>query len=190
MTIKWIAVLAAVLAVAGCSGIKVSQDYEPATDFESLHTFGWMSASQEKTGDPRIDNPLRDARIRAAVKRVLQDKGYETSTTGRPSFLIRYQYRLIGRIGSEGTSGGFGFGIGSYGRHGGIAIGTGSGNRVSEYDEANLVIDFVAPASKALIWRGSGRRRYQEYDDPAKATAAIDTLVEKILAQFPPLEDR
>jgi hypothetical protein len=192
MKTKWIVLLTAILAVAGCAGIQVSQDYDPATKFDALHTFRWMSPTQKKTGDPRIDNPLRDARIRAAVARVLQEKGYMKATAQRPSFLVRYQYRLNRRIEADGSAGGigFGFGIGSYGRHGGIAIGTGSGNRIGEYDQALLVIDFIAPASNTLIWRGSGSRRYREYDDPAKATAAVNALVEKILAQFPPREDR
>jgi hypothetical protein len=192
MKLKWVALLAATLAVAGCAGIQVSQDYDPATNFNALHTFRWMSATQEKTGDTRSDNPLRAARIRAAVDRLLQDKGYEKSTAQRPSFLVRYQYRLNRRMESDGTGGGFGFGfgLGGYGRHGGIAIGTGNANRISEYDQATLVIDFMAPVSRVLIWRGSGSRRYREYDDPAEATAAVNTLVEKILVQFPPMEDR
>jgi hypothetical protein len=192
MRIMWISLLTAILALAGCTGIHVSQDYDPATKFDALHTFSWMSPTQKKTGDPRIDNPLRDARIRAAVARVLREKGYAESTAQPPSFLIRYQYRLNRRIESNGNAGGIGFGlgIGSYGRHGGIAIGTGSGNRVGEYDQALLVIDFIAPGSDTLIWRGSGSRPYQAYGDPAKATAAMNALVEKILAQFPPTEDR
>jgi Domain of unknown function (DUF4136) len=190
MKTKRIAILAAMLALVGCAGIQVAQDYDPATNFGALHTFRWMSAAQERTGDARIDNPLRDARIRAAVERLLREKGYEMSPVQRPSFLVRYQYRLNSRIEMNGTGGGFGFGVGSYGGHGGIAIGAGTGSRPSEYDQASLVIDFLAPVSGALIWRGSGSRRYREYDNPAEATAAINTLVEKILAQFPPTEDR
>jgi hypothetical protein len=192
LKIIWITLLAAILAVAGCTGIQVSQDYDPAAKFAALHTFRWLSPTQEKTGDIRSDNPLQNARIRAAVERTLQEKGYAKSSAQRPSFLVRYQYRINRRIEADGGAGGigFGFGFGSYGRHGGIAIGTGSGNRVGEYDQASLVIDFIAPASKALIWRGSGSRRYREYDEPAKADAAVNTLVEKILSQFPPTEDR
>ena len=66
----------------------------------------------------------------------------------------------------------------------GVAIGT--GNNIREYDEGSLTIDFVDAASQTLLWRGTGTQRFQEYKDPEKASRDIDTLVEKILAQFPP----
>jgi len=175
-------ILAAVL-LSGCSGITVSQDYEPGTNFTSLNTYAWSSATQEKTGDPRIDNPLRDTRIRAAVEQVLAAKGFVLTTDPAPSFLVKYQYTLRQKIESSGTGGGIGFGIGSYGRHGGIAIGT--GNNVSEFEEGSLVIDVTAPTD-TLLWRGTGNQRFKEYDDPAKSKADIDALVEKTLEQFPP----
>lgn len=180
----WIAFVVAALVVTGCSGIRVSQDYDPATDFRLMSTFDWADETQAKTGDPRIDNPLRDTRIREAVERLLTKKGFVRPDGGTPSFLVRYQYLLRSKIESDGTAGSIGFGIGSYGRHGGIAIGT--GNNVREYDEGSLVIDLVAPASDALLWRGTGTQRFREYADPEKTSGDINALVERILVQFPP----
>ncbi len=179
---NWLIALSVIL-LAGCSGITVSQDFEPTTNFESLQTFAWSSATQAKTGDPRIDNPFRDTRIRDAVARILTSKGFAQTTDTTPSFTVQYQFSLRQKLESGGTSGGIGFGIGSYGRHGGIAIGT--GNDVREYDEGSLVID-VMDTTGALLWRGTGTQRFREYDDPAKTTADIDALVAKILEQFPP----
>ncbi len=121
----WFAVFAATLVLGGCSGVQVNQDYDPATDFSSLQAYRWESETQEKTGDLRIDNPLRDSRIRTAVARQLSDKGFVQSADGEATFLVRYQYTLRQKIESDGAGGGIGFGIGSYGRHGGVAIGTG-----------------------------------------------------------------
>ncbi|MEE4112569.1 MAG: DUF4136 domain-containing protein [Desulfobacteraceae bacterium] len=180
----WFAVFAATLVLGGCSGVQVNQDYDPATDFSSMGAYRWESETQAKTGDLRIDNPLRDTRIRAAVARQLADKGFVQSTDGNATFLVRYQYTLRQKIESDGAGGGIGFGIGSYGRHGGVAIGTGS--NIREYDEGVLTIDFVDAASQHLLWRGTGYQRFREYDDPQKASRDINTLVEKILAQFPP----
>ncbi len=178
------AVFAAVIFFSGCSGVQVNQDYDPATDFKPLQAYRWAAEIQAATGDLRIDNPLRDSRIRAAVERLLQDKGYVKATEAAPSFLVRYQYVLRRKIESDGAGGGIGFGIGSFGRHGGIAIGTGSG--VRENDEGSLTIDFVDAASEKLLWRGTGSQRFREYDDPQKTSRDINTLVEEILAQFPP----
>lgn len=178
----WIALLLATLVAAGCSGINVSQDYDPAMNFGTITSFRWESEAQEATGDPRIDNPLRDARIRAAIERVLAEKGFTPSANAPPAFLVRYQYTLRQKL--ESGSGGVGFGIGSYGRHGGIAVGT--GNPVREYDEGMLVIDLVNAVSPTQLWRGTGTQRFRDYDNPEKASRDINTLVEKILVQFPP----
>jgi hypothetical protein len=181
---RWIAVVATTVLVWGCSGVKVGQDYDPATDFGLMKTFRWESKSQEKTGDPRIDNPLRDTRIRAALERTLAEKGYAPSADETPTVLIRYQYVLRRKMESGGTGGGIGFGLGSFGRHGGIAIGT--GNNIHEVDEGTLTVDVVDAASHQLVWRGTGTQRFREYDDPEKTSRDINTLVEKIMAQFPP----
>ena len=171
------------LLMAGCSGIRVTQDYDPITDFSALRTYRWATPSQAPTGDPRIDNPLQDARIRLAVDRHLRNKGYEKGAD-RSTFLVRYQYLLRQRIESDGTRGRVGFGIGSYGRHGGIAIGT--GDTVREIDEGSLIIDFWSTDQGTLLWRGTGVRRHRAYTDPKKAQQDVDRLVEKILEQFPP----
>lgn len=180
----WIAIVVATIAYIGCSGINVSQDYEPAANFQSMSTYRWAMLNQEKTGDARMDNPLRDTRIRAAVERILEGKGFTKTAGDNPTFLVRYQNIMRRKIESDGGGPRVGFGVGSYGRHGGIAVGT--GNSVREYDEGTLVIDFVAPATEDLIWRGSGSQRFKEYGDPQKATRDVNLLVEKILEQFPP----
>jgi hypothetical protein len=183
---RWTTIVLAILVSMGCSGIQTSQDYDPATDFQSIKTFGWASPTQPQTGDQRIDNPFRDTRIRAAIQRQLEEKGFVFKPDQAADVLVRYQYTLRQRIDSSGTGSSIGFGIGSYGRGGGIAIGTGTGNNVREVDEGTLVIDLVSAGSDALLWRGSGTERFQEYDDPNKASQDINRLVETILNQFPP----
>jgi len=170
--------------LAGCSGIQVNQDYAPGTRLDALQTFQWTTDTQPATGDLRIDNPLRDARIRAAVERVLAGKGLTRSQDGTADFGIRYQYSLRQKIESSGASSGIGFGFGRYSRHAGIAIGT--GDSIREYDEVSLVIDFLEKDSEKLLWRGTGTQRFRQYDDPVKAESDINNLVEKILEQFPP----
>lgn len=180
----WLWMVGLAVLLAGCSGIRVHQDYEPASDFLSLTSFDWARQTQEKTGDPRIDNPLRDTRIRGAVERLLEEKGLEKRTDGSPAFWVRYTYVLRRKIESDGTSGSVGFGVGSRGRHGGIAIGTGA--NVRDFDEEVLTLDFVGQDPETLIWRGVGAQRFTEYKAPDKTIGAINALVEKILAQFPP----
>ena len=168
----------------GCSGIKVSQDYDMAADFSNLKTFTWYLAKQKKTGDLRVDNPLLDSRIRKAVEKSLAQKGYQKIIKGTPDFYVSYKYGILTRIRSERVRTGIGFGFGGSGSFGGIGIGTGSD--VREYDEGMLVIDITDTKNQKLLWRGTGTRRVSRHSDPEKTTKEVNENVDKIFAQFPP----
>ena len=62
------------LFIFGCSGIEVSQDYKPDTNFNNLKTYTWKYINQEKSGDVRIDTPLMDDRIRTITESNLLGK--------------------------------------------------------------------------------------------------------------------
>jgi hypothetical protein len=173
-----------VLCLSACSGIQVSQDYAPSTDFSAFDSYQWNARTQEKTGDPRLDNPLRDKRIREAIERTLEGKGFVLDEAEKPTFYVDYKNVLRRKIETSGPTGSVGFGVGSYGRRGGVAIGTGT--EVREVDEGSLIIDVLSPESGDLLWRGTGNQRYREYTDPEKAARDINALVTKILEQFPP----
>ena len=75
-----ISVLAPIVALSmlsACSGVSVSVDFDPEEDFSVFRTFGWVPMPQPKTGDFRIDNPLLDTRIRAAIENELIGRGFE-----------------------------------------------------------------------------------------------------------------
>ena len=174
-----------VLAIfIGCSGIEVSQDYDVVADFSNLKTFDWYLAEQKKTGDLRVDNLLRDSRVRKAVDRLLAQKGYQRISQGTPDFYVGYRYAIFTRIGSERVSTGVGFGFGGSGSFGAIGIGT--GNDVREYEEGMFVIDITDTKNGKLLWRGTGTRRVSRHSNPEKITKEVNEDVEKILAQFPP----
>lgn len=185
MKYKWIVLLLALLMWTGCSTVKTSQDYIPNTDFQFVRTLSWESAEQPKTGDERMDNPFLNARIRNAIQRQFEAKGFAFETGMVPNARVRYQYVLRQRIDTSGTSG-VGFIIGGFGRGGGLALGTGCD--VYQIDEGTLVIDLVTEKSGNLLWRGSGTHRFKEYNDPNKAVKDTDAIVEAILNQFPPTD--
>ena len=79
------AIPALTLLVIGCSGLEVSQDYDVNTDFSGLKLYAWKSEKQAQTGDIRVDNPLLDARIRAAVDRALTAGGLHKAPEKPPA---------------------------------------------------------------------------------------------------------
>ena len=64
------------LLVAACSsGVDVRGGAgDPRYDFKALKTYSWMPL--ESTGDPRIDEPALEARVRSCVNEDLAAKGY------------------------------------------------------------------------------------------------------------------
>jgi hypothetical protein len=175
--------LIVLVAIYGCAGIRVSQDYPAEIDYSVLKTYAWQSETQEKTGDIRLDSSLRDSRIRSAVDKFLKEKGYRQVVDARPDFDVAYQQKIYNRIDSDSGSG-FVFGMGSFGSGGGIGFSV--GNRTNTYDEIMVVIDILNPADGDLVWRGTGTRIYAPHATPEKITKRIDQTVQKILAQFPP----
>jgi Domain of unknown function (DUF4136) len=172
-----------VVTLGGCAGVRVSQDYEPGTDFATYKTFDWKSAVQPQTGDIRIDNPLLDGRIRKAVESTLIAKGYRKTDQESADFLVAYSLAVQAKVDSSPVSIGTGFGIGGGGSFGGIGVGT---PVVDSYEEGLLVINFYDTKTGQLIWRGSGTRRLGWQSDPVKNTEEVNALVDKILAQYPP----
>lgn len=173
--------------LVGCAGIQTSQDYDAATDFSVLKTYSWADTVQAETGDPRIDNPLQDARIRSAVEQVLAVRGFfKMNASAGPSFQVRYVHTLRPRMDSGGSGIDFGIGLGGFRRRtaGGIALGT--GNSVDTYDEGELVIDIIRNQPLQLLWRGTGTYRFTEYQNPAEADVATERLINTIMAPFPP----
>ncbi|KAF0191658.1 MAG: hypothetical protein FD165_1381 [Gammaproteobacteria bacterium] len=172
-----------VILCAGCSTIRVSQDYVPNTDFASMGSFAWQSDSQPETGDIRLDDPLLNERIRTAIERTFASR-YAKAERASANFLIAYTLGLQQKIKSDDTQTGVMVGTGSRGTFGGFGIGTGSG--VETYDQVILFIDVLDPQRGKLLWRGKGTDIFSEHAEPEEITRQVNELVEKILAKFPP----
>lgn len=170
--------------IFGCSGIEVSQDYNPDSDFSNLKTYAWKDKGQKKTGDIRIDSQLMDDRIRKATEETLGEKGFKKSTGQPPDFYIIYKYSISTKIYSTPVNTGMGYGYRRYGRYG--AVGIRSGTEINEYDEGLLVIDFLKPGSEILLWRGNSTRAVETHSTPEKSIQDIEQTIGKMLAQFPP----
>jgi hypothetical protein len=169
---------------AGCSSIRVSQDYTPGINLSSLINYAWHDDSQEKTGDIRIDSPLVDARIRSAIDATLTARGYRKTGRDRADFHVAYRYAIRSQVGANQVQTSFGFGFGSYGRHGGVGISTGPD--YSSYDEGLLIIDILDSRNGSALWRGKGTRQVFIHTEPERMTEQINETVHKILDQFPP----
>ena len=174
-----------ITAVAGCSGITVSQDYEKGVDFAAFKTFTWKVDPDAKQDDEPELSPLVATRIRNAIERELDARGIVYSEIS-PDIQIDYNLKVESKISSSNVGTTIGFGTGGYGHVGGVVISTAPDIR--QYDEGTLYIDFYTSNDLKLVWRGISSQVIDKHDEPDKVTQQINLNVQKILEQFPPKE--
>jgi hypothetical protein len=172
--------VAASIAV-GCRTVSVSADWDQNHDFSGYRTFGWLHAQQPETGDFRIDNPLVDKRIREAIDKTLQARGYEKVGDTGADFLVGYHLDVEKRLDVQTMNTYYGYG--RHGRWGGVGY---PQTYVNEYEQGSLVIDVADTSRRELVWRGTGTRRVSQSSSPEKSSQVTDKAVAEILARFPP----
>jgi len=164
--------------LGACSSVRVSVDYDPTEDFSAYRTFTWFPRPQQPTGDYRIDNPLLDARIRAAVERELAAKGYRKVEDRVPDFYVAYHLSFQDKLDVYTVDRG-------YMTYWGYRVSMPE-TQVHQYEEGTLVLDIANVREKELVWRGVGSGRVRQDPTPEQTTEAVNRAVAEILARFPP----
>jgi len=125
-------------------GMNVKTDYDRSFDFGRLKTFKFKD-QRRPDGTLLQQNSLVDNRIRAALTRELEARGFRYQPDGEPDFVIAYYARERERAEVEPV----GYGMPYRWRWG-------WGPRVwtRYYTQGSVIVDFIEPASNQLIWRG------------------------------------
>ncbi len=172
-------VLAAMTVLAGfaCSTISVNSDYDRSVNFEGLRTYDWLPEPQQKQHSPQVENTLVKARVRHAVERELDNKGYR-KVSEAPDFYLAYHTAVQKKVEVQTVPAG-----GRRGRRGGWG---GVYTDVYEYDEGTLILDIVSAGKQELMWRGTAKAVMNWKGSPETKTENINEAVGKILERFPP----
>jgi hypothetical protein len=179
------------LSLIACSTVQVSVDYDPAIRFETLRTYDWKPEPEEKAGDPLIDtDTLLRQRVVSAIEGEMTRRGYHR-VRKNPDFLLAFFFTRERVVGAPYYAypyyGGF-FGGPYYGYWGGWFYPGyyGPNGYARGYDERLLVIDFVDPASRKLLWRGLARDYPRFQETPEAKDRRISEAVSAVLQRFPP----
>jgi hypothetical protein len=167
------------LALAGCSAVSVSTDYDPGTDFNKYKTYKWGTANDPN--DALVKNQLVLNRVYEAIDNSLTAKGF-TKTDSDPDFVVYPHAGTKERTNIESWGYGYGgwWGAGPY-------MGWPGGNiDVNQYTEGSLFIDIVDITDNKLIWRGVGTGVVNAPSTPEEGTKKMDEAVAKIFQDFPP----
>jgi hypothetical protein len=168
--IGWLAVL---ILLAGCTSMSITTDYDHDVDFAGYKTFAWISKPRPAAPGRGFINPLMEERIKKAVENDLSAKGYSKDIDGQPHFLIAIHAGAKDRLNVTD----YGYHYGPRGRWGHRHV------EVNRYKEGTLILDFVDPRQKQLIWRGYA---VGALANPEQVEEQIIRSVGKMLESFPP----
>jgi len=186
--------------LVGCSGIRVSTDYDPTINFLGLRSYAWLPDATEETGDYRLDNAIVAKRVRGAAERQLKIAGFEKVDLESASFLVAYHVALTEKLDISTFDNYYGYyGYGPYwGGYPGYGVGYGPGYGYGlggyyapdvysrYYEEGTVVLDILDPKTRDLIWRGSAKSEVNPKSTPQERDAAMNEAFRRILERFPP----
>jgi hypothetical protein len=172
VTLKILPVCLILAAVFGCSGVKVSTDYNNEFDFDRFKTYGWMATKPDLLRDPLVDTALLDRRVKRAVDDELAVMGYVRADAD-PDFLLSYHFGTESQVD-----------VSSCGYHYPESPRCwGQDVEAYTYAKGTLVLDVVEPDDLELVWRGYATGAIHDVE---RMEETIREAVKKVLAAFPP----
>lgn len=163
--------------LAGCSGYQVRYDYDVTASFGRYKTFDYYT-SKKGTGGT---TSLMDTRVRAAVERELQAKGFVMETKADPDFLVTYYPIVHNRKVRTTVHTGWGWGYRPF--YGRMGV---SNSQVRTYKEGTIVLEIVDFKTNRMIWQGAADGALTGLENPEDANEVVARAVHDILAKFPP----
>lgn len=165
---------AVIMAVTGCTSLRTASDFDKKTDFTQYKTYGFYDK-----GIARLSlNDLDKQRLISSVETEMNAKGFTKSD--RPDLLVNLV--VVSRLATDVYDYGnrfYGFGWGwRYPFFGGGMT------SVNQYSEGTIIIDFLDPKLKTVIWHGRGAGF--NLDNFNKREERVHKGVTEILAQYPP----
>jgi hypothetical protein len=189
--LKAAGVLAALVWLAGCTGIPVDTDYDPDYKLSLTSSYAWMEAAPRAAErDPVVENDLLARRVQRAVDAELAAQGLQrVDADQNPELLVTYHAGETEKMDIDTTDRFYGYygyypcwhcwGPGPYGPWGGDVW-------VRYYTEGSLVIDVVDAKTRKLVWRGATDRRIPKFKTPLERDAFVRESVAAIFQHFPP----
>jgi hypothetical protein len=146
----------------------VKYNFDPSVNFAKYHTYQWAKLP---TNHP---DQLIDRQIMGDIDSALAAKGL-TKVTSNPDIVVGYQI-AVDQEKQWDTWGGGAFYFG-----GGFGTAT-----ESTINIGTLGIDFFDPASKNIVWRGTGTKTIDPSGNAEKNMERMQKAVDKILKHYPP----
>jgi hypothetical protein len=161
----------AMLTLTACATTN-TQSYVPrATDLGLYRTYSWAPATQQATGDPRLDNnEFFGRRIEAAVDWQLAARGLKRAAAA-PDVVVHYYASIKQEVNANGLD------------RPNVEC---EDCRPFVFDAGTIVIDLIDARTSRLIWRGWDEGTIDgAIDDQTSMERRVDESVARILGQLP-----
>ncbi len=171
--------LLALLTACAASGPRVRTNVDPAADFSSIKTFGFM----QPLGTDRANGvrTLLSKMLASSVIRELETRGLQQSK--HPDVLINVFVNTEQRMDVRQTPTASSFNGHRRGRYNTWGSYRATTTTVRHYTQGTLSIDVVDPNRNMLIWEGVAEGRLRRSDHEVDQ-ARVDEVVGHVLAKF------
>lgn len=171
----------------GCQSFNVRSDWDESVSFDGFERYLWLEPPVTPGSDPFADNSLLRKRVRTAIEANLNARGFQAvEDPDEADFVVTYGVVVDEKLkvtgGGATAVGGFGYGYGRW------PVGVGGvygATDVRDYQEAILIIDFLAPGSRDLVWRGWGSG-FLQTRDRTRGKQRFEAGIKAVLDAFPP----
>ena len=177
---KRMLLLALALAIVAAPSVaqKITIDYAHDFDFDAVKTFTYV-----ETQDTDLQNTLADTRMESAILRELGSGSMKQVDSGGDIYMTYHVVTKDNTVFNTSSFGygGYGPGWGGYGRYGygyGGGMGGSSTTTATTYTGGTLILDAYDPATKKMIWRGTGTVTVKA--KPEKQTQQVDNILAKL----------
>lgn len=173
-------VLGVVAFLAGCSSLKVGNDYDPSADFERFGSFDWLDnrpGVSETVRTAMSQSQRFDSDLRRAVSSELLAKGLMADSQS-PDLVAAYHVGVDDEI--DLSDWGY--------RYQGPYRGWGGDIDVNQYRAGTLVLDLIDTETMSLVWRASVENTFDDKATPEETARRIADAVKKISRLYPPSE--
>jgi hypothetical protein len=157
------------ILLSGCASKSVLSDFDATADFESYRTFGFIPYNDDLDPQSLLNNRSMRVRIQDAIRDELESRGFRYVDNGNADIRIAFHASAREQIMVD---------------HYGYSAWKGPGTTdISRYKEGTLVIDFVDPDRKQLVWRGWTAGVVISPEDTEEQ---LKKTVKRILDKYPP----
>ena len=174
--------IVAVMFAVSCSSTRVSSDRDLEADFSSYSTFSWHTASDPDSLPTDGTSRIVDGRIRRALARELEAKGYSESASGTADLEVAYYTSLSSQLRMYSTGWGYGWGSGPMWGFGYSCWPGWSMTTVSNSLEGTIIVDIIDHEKNQLVWRGVVSSALSK---KSSSDEMIEQVVTRVLADFP-----